>query len=46
MQSNHLDGTGLTLRLSPDQRTLSAVFTPVTSKKSLNAEQLHEAIEE
>ena len=46
MQSNHLDGTGLTLRLSPDQRTLSAVFTPVASKKSLNAEQLHEAIEE
>lgn len=46
MQSNHLDGTGLTLRLSPDQRVLSAVYTPVTGKKSLSAQQLHEALVE
>ena len=46
MQSKHLDGTGLTLRLSPDQRSLSAVFTPVDGKNSLNAQQLLQAVKD
>jgi len=45
MQSNHLDGTGLTLQLSPDARVLSAVFVPVTGRRNPDAQQLHRAIE-
>ena len=45
MQSNHLDGTGLTLQLSPDARLLLAVFAPLAGRRAVDAQQLHEAIE-
>lgn len=45
MENRHLDGTGLTLSLSPDRRVLSAAYTPVAGKKGLTGQQLGEAIE-
>ena len=44
METNILDGTGLKLQLSPDEKTLLAQFTPVTQRRALNPEQLREAI--
>lgn len=45
METNILDGTGLKLQLSPDQKTLLAQFTPVTGRRALKVEQLREAID-
>lgn len=45
METDILDGTGLKLQLSPDEKTLLAQFTPVTQRRALNPEQLREAIE-
>jgi len=45
MENSHLDGTGLTLQLSPDDRVLSALYTPASSRRSVDPEQLHRAIE-
>lgn len=45
MENSYLEGTGLTLQLSPDQGALSACYTPVTNRRSLDPEQLHRAIE-
>jgi uncharacterized protein len=46
MQNSHLEGTGLTLQLTPDARVLSAVFTPLVGRKEADPERLHRAINE
>uniref|UniRef100_C6E0C9 Flagellar Assembly Protein A N-terminal region domain-containing protein n=1 Tax=Geobacter sp. (strain M21) TaxID=443144 RepID=C6E0C9_GEOSM len=46
MQSNRLEGTGIAFKLSPDQRVLTASFTPVVNKRGISLEQLQEAIAE
>ncbi|MBJ6799586.1 DUF342 domain-containing protein [Geomonas sp. Red259] len=45
METDMLDGTGLKLQLSPDQKSLQAQYTPVTQRRALNVGQLREAIE-
>ena len=45
MENNILDGTGLTIELSPDGRSLLAQFTPLTGRRALTADGLREAIE-
>lgn len=45
MESDILDGTGLKVQLSPDQKSLQAQFTPVTQRRALDTDQLREAIE-
>jgi len=44
MENSHLDGTGLTLELSPEKGVLSALYTPVTNRRGVSPEQLHQAI--
>lgn len=44
MENSHLDGTGLTLQLSPEKGVLSALYTPVTNRRGVSPEQLHQAI--
>ena len=45
MQNDYLDGSGLTLLLSPDARALSAAYTPVTDRRAIDPQQLQQAIE-
>ncbi|HBG04676.1 MAG: hypothetical protein A2075_20365 [Geobacteraceae bacterium GWC2_58_44] len=45
MDKSDLDGTGLTLQLSPDSAALLALYTPVTNRRSVDPERLHRAIE-
>ena len=45
MDDSHLDGTGIRLELSPDGGVLLALFTPVTGRRAVNAEELRRAID-
>ena len=45
MENSHLDGTGIALQLSPDGALLSAVYTPATNKRPLDAASLRREIE-
>lgn len=45
MEKNHLlDGTGLTLQLTPDGQSLQAQFTPLVQRRALDVSQLQEAL--
>ena len=44
MENSYLEGTGLTLQLSPDAAALSAVYAPADKKRPLNPEELQLAI--